>query len=425
VTAAEAVVTGLGVIAPNGVGTEEYWAATLRGESGIRRLTRFDPAGYPAVLGGEVPQEAFDPARHLPGRLLPQTDRVTRMALAAADWALADAKLPRAEDGYDVGVVTSCASGGYEFGQRELQNLWAKGGEHVSAYQSFAWFYAVNTGQISIRNGMRGPCGVLVSDDAGGLDALDQARRMIRKGTPAMVTGAVESALCPWGWIAYLATGRVSTADHPDAGYLPFSARAGGHLPGEGGAILVVEDGERAAARGATGYGTIAGHAATFDPAPDTGRPGGLRRAAELALSDAGIEPGEVDAVFADAAGVPAADAEEAAVLSALFGPSGVPVCAPKALTGRLGAGSGALDVATALLAMRDGLLPPAGPVEAAAAHHRIDLVTGAARPHRVRTALVLARGQGGFNSAVVLRGAEPITARTTTDEATTKGTGS
>ncbi len=402
----EAVVTGLGVIAPNGVGTEAYWAAALRGAGGIRRMTRFDPAGYPAVLAGEVRDEEFDPADHLPGRLMPQTDRVTRMALAAADWALADAGLERGGDGYDVGVVTSSATGGYEFGQRELANLWARGSEHVSAYQSFAWFYAVNTGQISIRNGMRGPCGVLVSDHAGGLDALDHARRMIRKGTPAMVSGAVESALCPWGWIAYLATGRVSTADHPDAGYLPFSAGARGHLPGEGGAILVLEDAERARARGAADYGSIAGHAATFDPAPGSGRPAGLRRAAELALEDAGATPGEVDAVFADAAGDPAADAEEAEAIRGLFGDHGVPVCAPKALTGRLGAGSGPLDVVAALLAMRDGLLPPAGPVAEPAADHRIDLVTGHARPHQVRTALVLARGQGGFNSAVVLRGA-------------------
>ncbi|MDI5969332.1 ketosynthase chain-length factor [Streptomyces sp. SL13] len=410
----EVVVTGLGVVAPNGVGTEEYWAAALGGVSGIRRVTRFDPGGYPAVLAGEVRDEEFDPAGCLPGRLLPQTDRVTRMALVAADWALAEAGLARADDGYDVGVVTSSAAGGYEFGQRELQNLWAKGPQHVSAYQSFAWFYAVNTGQISIRNGMRGPCGVLVSDGAGGLDALGQARRMIRNGTAAMVSGAVESTLCPWGWVAHLATGQVSTAVDPGAGYLPFAAGARGHLPGEGGAIVVMEDADRAAARGVTGYGTVAGHAATFDPPPGSGRPPALRRAAELALDDAGITPGQVDAVFADAAGSPVADAQEAAVIRGLFGDGGVPVCAPKAMTGRLGAGSGPLDVVTALLAMRDGLLPPAGPVAAAAAGHRIDLVTGRARPHQVRTALVLARGQGGFNSAVVLRGAGAIQEGTT-----------
>ncbi|MFE7314470.1 ketosynthase chain-length factor [Streptomyces sp. NPDC057555] len=405
---ATAVITGLGVVAPNGVGIEDYWAATLRGESGIRRLERFDPAGYPATLAGEVPDGMFDPAAHLPSRLLPQTDRMTRLALVAADRALADAGVePDRMADYDMGVVTASSSGGYEFGQRELQNLWGKGPEHVSAYQSFAWFYAVNTGQISIRHGMRGPGRVVVAEQAGGLDALGQARRTIRNGTPLMVSGAVDSALCPWGWIAYLSTGRISTCEDPAAAYLPFAAEAAGHVPGEGGAILVVEDAERAGARpGSRCYAAVAGYAATFDPAPGSGRPPALRAAAELALSDAGLEPGDVDVVFADADGSPERDRAEAAALTGLFGERGVPVCAPKALTGRLSSGGAPLDVAAAVLSIRDGVLPPAGPVERAAKEYGIDLVTGGPRAQKVRTALVLARGEGGFNSAVVLRGA-------------------
>nr|APD71708.1 type II polyketide synthase 3 [Streptomyces sp.] len=403
-----AVITGLGVIAPNGVGVEDYWSATLRGEAGIRRLERFDPASYPSRLAGEVTDAMFDPAAHLPSRLLPQTDRMTRMALVAADWALADAGVEVAETpDYDMGVVTASSSGGYEFGQRELQNLWGKGPEHVSAYQSFAWFYAVNTGQISIRNGMRGPGRVIVTEQAGGLDSLGQARRTIRQGTPLMVSGSVDSALCPWGWIAYLSTGRVSVANDVREAYLPFSARAGGHVPGEGGAILIVEDAQSAAGRaGARPYAAVAGYAATFDPAPGSERPPALRRAAELALADAGLEPGDVDVVFADADGSPDRDRAEAAAITELFGEHGVPVCAPKAMTGRLSSGGAPLDVVAALLSIRDGVLPPAGPVQEAAEEYGIDLVTGGPRAHQVRTALVLARGEGGFNSAVVLRGA-------------------
>lgn len=401
---ATAAITGLGVVAPNGVGIEDYWAATLRGESGIRRLARFDPAPYPSRLAGEVPQEMFDPAAQLPNRLLPQTDRMTRMALVATDWALADAGIETADvPDYDMGVMTASSSGGYEFGQRELQNLWGKGPEHVSAYQSFAWFYAVNTGQISIRHGMRGPGRVIVTEQAGGLDALGRACRTIRGGTPLMVSGAVDSALCPWGWIAHLSTGRVSTSEDPAAAYLPFSAQAGGHVPGEGGAILIVEDAERAGARC---YATVAGYAATFDPAPGSDRPPALRRAAELALEDAGLEPGDVDAVFADADGSPDRDRAEAAAITGLFGTRAVPVCAPKALTGRLSSGGAPLDVVAAVLSIRDGVLPPAGPVRRVVEEYGIDLVTGGPRARQVRTALVLARGVGGFNSAVVLRGA-------------------
>ncbi|WP_424185758.1 ketosynthase chain-length factor [Actinokineospora sp. G85] len=398
-----AVVTGIGITAPTGLGVADYWASTLAGVNGIGPVRRFDASGYPATLAGEVP--GFEAGEHLPNRLLPQTDHMTRLALVAADWALADAGLPGSDEpDFDTGVVTAGSAGGFEFGQRELENLWSRGGAHVSAYQSFAWFYAVNTGQISIRNGLRGPSGVLVSDQAGGLDALGHARRHVRRGTRAIVSGGVDGAVCPWGWAAQLSAGRLSTVADPDRAYLPFSDEATGHVVGEGGAILVLEDATAAAERGrGRGYGEVAGYAATFDPRAGSGREPGLRRAVEGALADAGAEPGEVDVVFADAAGLPEADRVESDALAAVFGPRGVPVTAPKAGTGRLNAGAAPLDAATALLSMRHGLIPPT-PNTVPAEHHRLDLVLGAPRRAEVRTALVIARGQGGFNSALVLR---------------------
>ncbi|MEV5850315.1 ketosynthase chain-length factor [Streptomyces sp. NPDC048288] len=399
------VVTGLGIAAPNGLGTKDFWAATLRGESGIGPVTRFVPDQYPARLAGEVP--GFVAEDHLPGRLLPQTDRMTRLALVAADWALEDAEVTPSElNAYDMGVITASSSGGFEFGQNELQKLWSKGGQYVSAYQSFAWFYAVNTGQISIRNGMKGPSGVVVSDQAGGLDALAQARRQIRKGTRLIVSGAIDASICPWGWVAQLAAERLSRQDDPDRAYVPFDALADGHVPGEGGAILVLEDGATARARGARIYGEIAGYGATFDPRPDSGRPPGLRQAIRAALADAGAEPGDIDVVFADAAGVPALDRVEADALTEVFGPRGVAVTAPKTMTGRLYSGAAPLDVAAALLAIQDGVVPPTTNVRPAE-EYRLDLVTGAPRTAAVRTALVVARGYGGFNSAVVVRAAD------------------
>ncbi|MFD8495382.1 ketosynthase chain-length factor [Amycolatopsis sp. NPDC059657] len=389
-----AVFTGLGVVAPNGLGTEEYWKATCAGEGGIGPVRRFDASGYPARLAGEVP--GFEAADHLPSRLLPQTDHMTRLALVAADWAIADAGAGSPE----MGVVTAASGGGFEFGQRELQNLWSKGSEYVSAYQSFAWFYAVNTGQISIRNGLKGPGGVIVADQAGGLDAIAQARRQLRKGSEMMLTGGVDGAICPWGWVAQQA--RLSVGDDPSTAYLPFDVRAAGHVAGEGGAMLVLEDAAAARARGAHGYGALAGYAATFDPKPGLGREPGLRRAIVNALLDARIEADAVDVVFADAAATPELDAVEAEAITAVFGPYGVPVTAPKTMTGRLNAGGAPLDVATALLALRDGVIPPATNTELAP-RYRLDLVT-TAREAPVRTALVLARGHGGFNSAAVVR---------------------
>ncbi|MFV2104717.1 ketosynthase chain-length factor [Micromonospora sp. LOL_024] len=395
-----AVVTGLGVVAPNGLGSEAFWSATLRGEDVIRPIRRFNPGSYPSKLAGEVLD--FDVSKHIPSRLIPQTDRMTQFALAAADWAIADSAVDTTGfSPLEMGVITASAAGGLELGQRELQNLWRDGPDHVSAYLSFAWFYAVNTGQISIRHDMRGPTGVFVTEQAGGLVAIAHARRLVCGGTALVLTGGMDSTLCPYGLTAQVAGGQLSTREDPARVYLPFDKDATGHVPGEGGAILVVEDERRARARDARIYGEIAGHGSTFDPRPGSGRPPNLRRAIEVALDDAGLDTADIAVVFADAAGVAPLDRVEAEVLVELFGPHGVPVTAPKTMIGRLYSGGAPLDVVLALLALRDGVIPPTTRV---APCYDIDVVLGERpRPFAGSAALVLARGHGGFNSALVV----------------------
>lgn len=399
------VVTGVGVAAPGGTGTDAYWRSLLTGVSGIRELTRFDASRYPSRLAGQI--DDFDTASLVPGRLVPQTDVSTRYALAAADWALSDAGVgPRPDTAadYAMGVVTSTAQGGFDFTHREFRKLWSQGPQYVSVYESFAWFYAVNTGQLSIQHSMRGPSAALVGEQAGGLDAIGHARRTIRRGTTLMLTGGVDSALDPWGWSSQLAGGLVSTADDPEHAYLPFDADACGYVPGEGGAMFVLEDAEAARARGADRiWGEVAGYAATFDPAPGSGRPPGLARAAELALADAGLAPEDISVVFADGAGVPDLDRAEAEAIAEVFGPRGVPVTAPKALTGRLCAGGGPADLAAALLALRHQVVPATGRTARVPEEYALDLVTGEPRETALTSALVLARGRHGFNAAVVV----------------------
>jgi act minimal PKS chain-length factor (CLF/KS beta) len=397
----DTVITGIGVMAPTGQGTDDYWKATLAGDSGIAPISRFDPSPYPVRLAGEI--RGFDAEEHVSGRLMPQTDRMTRLALAAADFALADAEIDTSQiPDYDRGVATASTSGGLEFGQHELEKLWGKGWEHVSAYMSFAWYYAVNTGQISIRHGMRGPGGVLVTEQTGGLDALGYARRQIHKGTALMMTGGVDGSLCPYGLAIQIASQRLSTEQDPELAYLPFDAEASGYVPGEGGAILTVERRADAEARGAPHvYGTIAGYGSAFDP--DPGGSGGLLRAARTALADAGLTAAGIDVVFADAAGLTELDRAEADAITELFGPRGVPVAAPKTMTGRLLSGGAALDVAAALLCLRDQCVPPAVNVREDRVDERVDLVAAEPREVAAGAVLVLARGYGGFASALVL----------------------
>ncbi|MED7952639.1 beta-ketoacyl synthase N-terminal-like domain-containing protein [Kitasatospora sp. NPDC058201] len=399
-----AVITGLGVVAPNGVGADAFWKATRQGVSVLDRISREGCADFPLRIAGQV--RDFDPAAAIDSRHLVQTDRFTHYAMAAADQAVADAGyVPDPDDPYAVGVVTAAGSGGGEFGQGELQQLWGKGPQFVGPYQSIAWFYAASTGQVSIRGGYKGPCGVVASDEAGGLDALAHAARAIERGTDAVVAGAAEAPLAPYSMVCQLGYPEVSLADRADRAYLPFSPAACGFAPAEGGAMLLLEDERTALGRGATVRAYLAGHGATFTGASrwEESREG-LAAAIRIALDQARISPEEVDVVFADALGVPAADRAEALALADALGPYAerVPVTAPKAGTGRAYCGAPVLDTAAAVLAMEDGVLPPTPNVTEVG--HDLALVTGRARPAELRTALVLSRGLMGSNSALVLR---------------------
>jgi act minimal PKS chain-length factor (CLF/KS beta) len=397
------LVTGIGVAAPTGMTIPAHWSAVLAARSAIGPITRFDPSAYPVRLAGEVP--GFDVREHVPGRLIPQTDRWTHLGLATAQDALDDAKVaPSALPEYEMAVVTASSSGGTEFGQREIERLWRNGPQHVGAYQSIAWFYAATTGQISIRHGMRGPSGVIATEQAGGLDIVGQARRLLRAGSCLVVASGTDASLCPYGLVAQLSHGRLSTCADEARAYLPFGADACGYVPGEGGATLILETPESAAARGChSSYGMVLGYAATFDPPPWSDRPPALQRAIEGALADAEMRPCDIDVVFADAAGVAELDRAEAAAITAVFGPYGVPVAAPKTMTGRLYAGGATLDVVTALLSSRDDVIPPTATSYPLVSGDRIDLVTGQPRQAPLRNVLILARGYGGYNSALVV----------------------
>ncbi|GAA4731969.1 ketosynthase chain-length factor [Modestobacter marinus] len=401
------VVTGIGVVAPTGVGVEAHWSSLVRGEPAIRPIVGFDPAQYGVSLAGQVTD--FVPADHVDPRLMVQTDRWTWMSLAAATLAAQDAGYSPPEDAYATSVFLAAGSGGNEFSQHEIQGLWAKGPKSVGAYQSIAWFYAASTGQISIRDGYKGPSGVVVSEGAGGLDSIGWARRVVRRGTPAVLVGGTEAGVTPYALLCQATSGRLSTATAPEDAYKPFDRRASGHVVGEGGAILLVEDPAAARARGVEKvWGEVVGHGATHDAhhhadaAPDARQ---YARAIQLSLTDAGITPDEVDLVLAEGAGVPELDALELEALQRVFGGRAVPVpvTAPSSFTGRLMAGGSALNVATALLAMRDGIVPGTAYLDDPVDAPGLDLVQHS-RAQQVGTVVVLARGFGGFNSSLVLR---------------------
>ncbi|MFG1717488.1 beta-ketoacyl synthase N-terminal-like domain-containing protein [Micromonospora chalcea] len=407
---ARAVVTGIGVVAPSGVGAEAHWNTVLAGTRRIGPITLFDPERYPTRVAGEV--AGFDPAGSSDTRQRVQTDRWTHLGFAATKLALADAGLPEVSpDPYKWAVTLASSSGGNLFGQRELQRLWGGPTRTVGAYQSIAWFYAASVGQLSIRHQFKGPSGVTVSESAGGLDSLAHAVRTVRRGTPVVIAGATECPLSPYALACQLRSGLLSDVADPELAYRPFDVAASGYVPAEGGAVFVVEELGHALARGARVYGEITGWAATHDAAPTDPTvgpdPAHYARAMRLALERAAVRPHDVDVIWPDALGVPAYDRSEADALRAVFGARTPPVTTQKPLTGRAHQGGSALDAATALLAFRRGMLPAsAGPDEPAPGCELTFLRQP--RPPRSRIALVGARGFDGFNSALVLRGAAP-----------------
>jgi 3-oxoacyl-(acyl-carrier-protein) synthase len=400
------VITGIAPVSALGHGVDRCWDALVDGVCGLAPITRFDTTGFPVKLAGEVRNEA--PERWLDRRLLVATDRWTQLGMIAAQHALAEAGVDLGEiDPYRVAVITAAGSGGNEFGQREIQSLWSSGPRTVTVYQSIAWFYAATTGQISIRHGSKGMCGVVAGGGAAGLDIFGQAMRALATGTDVALIGATEAGVSPYALTCQFGSGLLSSGDDPKTAYQPFGAGASGYVIGEGGAMFVLERADHCRDRGATPLAVVSGHAASHDgrrarSTDDAVRAGGLAEAIRSALARAGLDASDIGVVVADGAGVPELDRAEAAALELVFSDreTPVPVTVTKAATGRMEAASACFDVFAATRTTTTGIIPPTA--NAASPDFDLDLVASA-RPHPVDHALVVARGHGGFNAALVL----------------------
>ena len=310
-----AVITGVGVIAPNGNTTDAWWKATQKGDSGIDRITHFDPDRYDTQLAGEV--DGFNADDYIEKRLQVQTDRWTHMALAAAQLAFDDAassRRPRPLDpdgdhGLELGRQRVRAEGDPgALGQGPGLRRRLPVDRLVRRHHRPDLDQARDEG--ALLGGRRGR-------GHGRLEALQHSRRIIRRGIQFAVSGGLEAPIGPYALTCQMRNGYLSREEDPADAYRPFDKRANGYVPGEGGAILFLETPEGASERGVPQvYAEIAGYGATNDayhygkPAPDGKQ---YARAMKVALEDAGVKAEDVDVVFADGIGVPEWDAIEAA----------------------------------------------------------------------------------------------------------------
>jgi 3-oxoacyl-(acyl-carrier-protein) synthase len=395
------VVTGIGMVTPGGMHPGPLWERLCQGSPGGAAIRRFDATPFTVSEAGEVDEDLPLP---LPPRLLKRMDRYCVLALAAAQLALDDSALDVAtEDPDGVGISIGNMYGGWGITDPSLRGLLQEGYASVSPYVASAWFPTAPQGQMSIFWGLRGYAKTIAADTASGAAAIGYAARAIQDGhADVMLAGGAEAPVTPYAYAFCQVSGRMGDA------YRPFDRRADGFRVGEGAAILVLEEEERAAARGARTYGEVAGwstgHVGGPEPWPD-----GDRRLAEVveeALGEAGIAASSLDYVGLDAQGDRRADRAEAAALAGAGGNGLRAVCTTckPGLTNLLGAAASA-ETAVALLAMQRGEVPPIAGCDEPESGVELDLVTGRCRTAPLRNALVVARGADGVRGALVLKG--------------------
>jgi 3-oxoacyl-(acyl-carrier-protein) synthase len=412
------VITGLGIVAPNGIGKEAFWQATTRGVSGIKSIKRFPTDALSVRVGGEV--STFLASDYVDRKVINRTDRMTHFVFAAIQEALQDAHITLAEENPQrVGAVIANTIGGIEYVMEQIQILYTRGPRYLSAYTAIAWLQVANVGQTAIRYGIQGYCKTPVNDCIGGLDALAIATGAIRRGAADMIlTGGSEAMLHPFALSVLAHHGDHCVLGEDPNAYRPFDRRAAGLIMAEGAGICILEDYEHARRRGAPIYGEIVGYGQTNDAlglqAPSSNGKQ-YARAIKLAMQEAGLSQEDLAYFSLDGRALPSSDQGEVEALHMIFGTDleELPVSVPRTMQGHSYAAAGAMEAALALIALQRGLIPPTINCEQLEPHYGLNLVQNEARPisrltnghGEPNSVLIGGRGVGGANIVVAIRG--------------------
>ena len=403
------VVTGMGAITPVGNDIASTWDSLRNGRGGIGRITRFDPAPYESKIAGEV--KDFDPTKYMDRKDARRTDRFTQLAVGAAAQALQDSGLEIAKAPDRMGVAIATGVGGLETLIEQVLVMEKRGPSRLSPFLVPMLMANAGSAQISMQFGLQGPNVAHVSACASSAHSIGESAEIIRRGqADVMVAGGAEAAVLP------LAIGAFSTMhamsrrnDDPEHASRPFDKERDGFVLSEGSAVVILEERERALARGAKVYGELVGYGATADayhitsPSPEGE---GNARAMRMALEQAGLRPQDVDYVNAHGTSTQPNDREETAAIKAVFGEHAYKllISSTKSMTGHLLGAAGAIEAIACLLAMRDSRVPPTINYEHPDPALDLDYVPNTARSAKVTTALSNSMGFGGHNASLILR---------------------
>jgi 3-oxoacyl-[acyl-carrier-protein] synthase II len=404
------VVTGMGVISPLGLDVPTMWQNLVAGRSGIGPVTLFDASEHGSRIAGEA--HGFDPLNYMDAKDARRADRFVQFAIAAAGQAMDQSGLViNGKNGHEIGVIVGSGVGGIWTYSEEFEKLRENGPRRVSPFLVPMITVDVPAVQIALRTGARGPNLGVASACSTGADAIGQAYETIRRGhARAMFAGATEAAITPIGMATFDRMRALSRRnDEPERACRPFDADRDGFVLSEGGAVLVLEDLAYTLARGAEPLAEVIGYAATSDAihvtAPDANG-NGAAYCMSLAMQRAGIAPSDVSYINAHGTSTPLGDPAETEAIKQAFGEYAykVPVSSTKSVTGHLAGGSGSLEVAISIQALRTGIIPPTINLDTPDPACDLDYVPHQPRQAVLDIALSNSFGFGGHNATVVLR---------------------
>jgi 3-oxoacyl-[acyl-carrier-protein] synthase II len=403
-------VTGLGAITPIGNDVETFWRNLSSGVSGVDTIRAFDASNEEVRIAAEV--KGFDPRDWIDFKQARRMSRFAQLAVAAARQAIDDSGLEIDDHNRDdVAVVVNTGGGGLEEVAEGEITLRDRGGNRVSPFMVPMMSPSMAACQISIQNGIRGPVITSVAACASGVQAFQEAQRLIERGdVDVVIAGGTESAIVPLSFAALANMGALSKRnDDPQRASRPFDGDRDGFVFGEGAGVLVIESAEHAAARGASVIAEVAGGALTGDAfhisAPDPSGYGATL-AMQRAIRDAGLEPDQVDYVVAHGTSTPLNDATETKAIRAAFGDHAdrLAVSSNKSMVGHTLGAAGAMSALAAVLSIRDGVLPPTINQEAPDPACDLDYVPNESRTADVGVAIINGFGFGGQNAVTVFR---------------------
>ncbi len=406
------VVTGLGLVSPVGIGVEESWSALVAGKSGIGPITLFDASTYPTRIAGEV--KNFDPTRFMDRKEARRNDRFIQFALAAADMAMKDSGLDLAKEDLErIGVIVGAGIGGLGTIENEHKTLLEKGVRKIGPFFIPSLIINLAPGQISLKYGLKGPNFSPVSACATGNHSIGDAMLYIERGlADVMVAGGCEATITPLGIGGFCAARALSERnDAPEKASRPFDRHRDGFVAGEGSGLIVLEEYERARARGARIYAELVGYGASADAhhitAPAPGGEGG-QRAMRMALRDAGLAPEQVGYVNTHGTSTPQGDVAECQGIAAVFGDHAtsrkLAISSTKSMIGHLLGAAGGAEAVITVLAIHRGVLPPTINVEEQDPECPLDVVPNQAREVRVEAAMSNSFGFGGTNAVLLFK---------------------